>query len=260
MYACLLKQDKITLQKLTENRGIFDNFYRKLSTIYQLLTILKTTFIINNTNVLIYKTKLRIIKQKETNKKTKVQIKKLRRVDMKEIRLHGRGGQGVVKASQIVVKAAVAGNLYGQFIPFFGVERKGSPVFGYLRLSETEIRRKTQVYEPDVLVIMDDSLVELPETYAGLKDGALIVINSTKTNEELAVPANAGAVAKVDASGISERIIGRNIPNTAVLGAFVKAFGTVDKETLFQEIEKAFGAKNREAAEAAYDSVEIIQL
>ena len=66
---------------------------------------------------------------------------------MKEIRLHGRGGQGVVKASQMVVAAAVKGGLHGQFIPFFGVERKGSPVFGYLRLSETEIRRKTQIYE-----------------------------------------------------------------------------------------------------------------
>ena len=61
---------------------------------------------------------------------------------MKEIRLHGRGGQGVVKASQIVVKAAVEGGGYGQFIPFFGVERKGSPVFGYLRLDDKTIRRK----------------------------------------------------------------------------------------------------------------------
>ena len=78
---------------------------------------------------------------------------------MKEIRLHGRGGQGVVKASQIIVSAAVAGGRQGQFIPFFGVERKGSPVFGYLRLSDQEIRRKTQIYEPDMLVIMDDSLI-----------------------------------------------------------------------------------------------------
>ena len=98
---------------------------------------------------------------------------------MKEIRLHGRGGQGVVKASQIVVRAAVAGGKNGQFIPFFGVERKGSPVFGYLRISEEPIRRKMQVYEPEILVIMDDSLVGLPATYAGLKDGGIVVINST---------------------------------------------------------------------------------
>ena len=174
---------------------------------------------------------------------------------MKEIRLHGRGGQGVVKASQIVVKAAVAGNSHGQFIPFFGVERKGSPVFGYLRLSDHEIRRKMQVYEPDVLVIMDDTLVHMPETYAGLKAGGTIIINSTKSDAELQIPAQAGVVAKVDATGISEDLFGRNLPNTAVLGAFAKVVDLVDKELLFEEIEKAFGAKNREAAQLAYDQV-----
>lgn len=111
---------------------------------------------------------------------------------MKEIRLHGRGGQGVVKASHIVVKAAVGGGTYGQFIPFFGVERKGSPVFGFLRLSQMPIRRKTQIYRPDILMIFDDSLVGLPATYAGLKDGGMVIINSTKTPEELGVPAQAG--------------------------------------------------------------------
>ena len=171
---------------------------------------------------------------------------------MKEIRLHGRGGQGVVKASQIVVHAAVAGGKNGQFIPFFGVERKGSPVFGYLRISEEPIRRKMQVYEPEILVIMDDSLVGLPATYAGLKEGGIVVINSTKTIEELKVPSNAGEVALVDASGIAEELIGRNIPNTSMLGAFAKASGLVNKDVLFAEIEKAFGAVNRQAAERAY--------
>ena len=172
---------------------------------------------------------------------------------MKEIRLHGRGGQGVVKASQIVVRAAVAGNKFSQFIPFFGVERKGSAVFGYLRISDSEIRRKTQIYEPDVLVIMDDSLVSLPATFEGLKDGGIIVINSTKSDDELQIPSQAGPVAKVDATGISTKLFGRNIPNTAVLGAFVRATGLVDKDLLFAEIEKTFGADNRKAAETAYE-------
>lgn len=174
---------------------------------------------------------------------------------MKEIRLHGRGGQGVVKASQIVVKAAVAGGTQGQFIPFFGVERKGSPVFGYLRLSKEPIRRKMQVYEPEILIILDDSLVSLPATYEGLKEGGMVVINSTKTPEELGVPSQAGRVALVDATGISEELLGRNIPNTAMLGAFAKVSGLVDKELLFEEIEKAFGGVNREAAQRAYDQV-----
>lgn len=178
---------------------------------------------------------------------------------MKEIRLHGRGGQGVVKASQIVVRAAVAGGKNGQFIPFFGVERKGSPVFGYLRISEEPIRRKMQVYEPEILVIMDDSLVGLPATYAGLKDGGIVVINSTKSAEELQVPQQAGEVAIVDASGIAEELIGRNIPNTSMLGAFAKASGLVDKEVLFKEIETSFGTVNRQAAERAYEETVVMK-
>lgn len=178
---------------------------------------------------------------------------------MKEIRLHGRGGQGVVKASHITVAAAVKGGLHGQFIPFFGVERKGSPVFGYLRLSRDEIRRKTQIYEPDVLVIMDDTLVHLPQTYAGLKEGGTVLINSTKALEDLSVPECAGVVAEVDATGISEELFGKNLPNTAVLGAFAKTVGLVDRGLLFDEIESTFGAQNRKAAEMAFDSVKFLK-
>lgn len=176
---------------------------------------------------------------------------------MKEIRLHGRGGQGVVKASHIVVKAAVRGDAYGQFIPFFGVERKGSPVFGFLRLSDAPIRRKTQIYAPDILVIFDDTLVKLPATYAGLKAGGTVIVNSVKTAEELGVPAQAGEVAIVDATGISERLFGRNMPNTAMLGALARVTDLVDRETLFDEIAAAFGEQNRAAAQTAYDTVAV---
>ncbi len=179
---------------------------------------------------------------------------------MKEIRLHGRGGQGVVKASQILVKAAVAGKKHGQFIPFFGVERKGSPVFGYLRISNEPIRRKMQVYEPDSLVIMDDTLISLPTTYVGLKDGGSIIINSVKKIEDLHIPANAGEVTIVDATGISEEFLGRNIPNTAMLGAFAKASGLVDKDAVMEEIEKTFGEVNRRAAEKAYEQAVSVKL
>ena len=176
---------------------------------------------------------------------------------MKEIRLHGRGGQGVVKASHIVVKAAVGSGTHGQFIPFFGVERKGSPVFGFLRLSNEPIRRKTQVYEPDILIIFDDTLVKLPATYAGLREGGTVIINSTKTAEELGVPAQAGEIAIVDATGISEHLFGRNMPNTSMLGALAKVTDLVSKDALFDEIAAAFGEANRAAAQTAYDSVVI---
>ena len=176
---------------------------------------------------------------------------------MKEIRLHGRGGQGVVKASHIVVKAAVSGGSYGQFIPFFGVERKGSPVFGFLRLSNTPIRRKTQVYNPDILMIFDDSLVKLPATYAGLKEGGTVIINSVKSIEELGVPEQAGEIAIVNATGISEELFGLNMPNTSMLGALAKVTDLVNKDALFDEIAVAFGEPNRTAAQKAFDTVVI---
>lgn len=178
---------------------------------------------------------------------------------MKEIRLHGRGGQGVVKASHIVVKAAVSGGTYGQFIPFFGVERKGSPVFGFLRLSNTPIRRKTQIYSPDILMIFDDSLVKLPATYAGLKEGGTVIINSVKSIEELGVPEQAGEIAIVNATGISEELFGKNMPNTSMLGALARVTDLVDKDALFDEIAAAFGEPNRTAAQKAFDTVVITE-
>jgi 2-oxoacid:acceptor oxidoreductase gamma subunit (pyruvate/2-ketoisovalerate family) len=176
---------------------------------------------------------------------------------MKEIRLHGRGGQGVVKASHIVVKAAISGGTYGQFIPFFSVERKGSPVFGFLRLSNTPIRRKTQIYNPDILMIFDDSMVKLPATYAGLKAGGTVIINSVKPIEALGIPEQAGEIAIVNATGISEELFGSNMPNTSMLGALAKVTDLVSKDALFDEIAAAFGEKNRTAAQMAFDSVVI---
>ena len=177
---------------------------------------------------------------------------------MQEIRLHGRGGQGLVKASHLVVRTAVETGHYGQFIPFFGVERKGSPVFGFRRLSEEPIRRKTQVYTPDVLVILDDTLLHLPATCAGLRPGGTIIINTAHGRDRLRLPEQAGTVAAVDATAISMELIGRNIPNTAMLGALAKVTGLVDRDALFENVAQEFGESNRAAAERAYGSVRMI--
>ena len=140
---------------------------------------------------------------------------------MKEIRMHGRGGQGVVKSAQVIVKAVVNTGGYAHFIPFFGVERKGSPVFGFLRVDDREIRQKCQVYEPEVLLIYDDTLLGLPGTFSGMKEGCAVLINTRRGLDELGLAdtlSKASLVATVDASGIAMREIGRNIPNTAMLG------------------------------------------
>lgn len=178
---------------------------------------------------------------------------------MKEIRMHGRGGQGVVKSAQVIVKSVVNTGGYSHFIPFFGVERKGSPVFGFLRIDDKDIRVKCQVYEPEVLLVYDDTLLPMPTTFAGMRDGCIVIINTTKPLSELNIPANAGVVALVDASGIAIKEVGRNIPNSAILGAFAKVAKLVDWDALQKEIEATFGAKNVNAAKAAYDSVKIVK-
>lgn len=177
---------------------------------------------------------------------------------MKEIRLHGRGGQGVVKSAQTVVQTVVDTGAYAHFIPFFGVERKGSPVFGFLRINDKDIRIKTQVYNPDVLIILDDSLVAMDQTFMGLKEDGIVIINTTKNLKELGIHSEIKNVYTVDASKIALENIKLNIPNTAILGAFAKATNLVDWPELQEHIKTNFGEANRLAAIAAYDQVQLI--
>lgn len=177
---------------------------------------------------------------------------------MKEIRLHGRGGQGVVKSAQIIVETVVQTGAYAHFIPFFGVERKGSPVFGYLRISDEDIRFKCQVYEPEVLMILDDTLLNMPKTFAGLKSNSIVIINTTKSISELDLPDNAGKIYTVNATKIALENIKKTIPNTAMLGAFAKSTGLVEWDVLQDNIKSTFGEANRIAATVAYDQVKCI--
>lgn len=178
---------------------------------------------------------------------------------MKEIRMHGRGGQGVVKSAQVIVKAVVNGGGYAHFIPFFGVERKGSPVFGFLRIDDSDIRLKCQVYEPEVLLIYDDSLLAMPSTFEGMREGCTVIINTTADISTMNIPAHAGVVAFVDASGIALNEIGRNIPNTSMLGAFAKITEIVNWEGMQKEIQATFGDKNLKAAQVAYEAVKVVR-
>jgi 2-oxoacid:acceptor oxidoreductase gamma subunit (pyruvate/2-ketoisovalerate family) len=177
---------------------------------------------------------------------------------MKEIRLHGRGGQGVVKSAQTIVETIVDNGYYAHFIPFFGVERRGSPVFGFLRIDDKDIRIKTQVYEPEVLIIMDDSLLAMKQTFQGLREGGIVIINTNKSFDELNIPNEAGCVYTVDATKIALETIKRNIPNTAMLGAFAKATELVDWPSLQKHIKANFGEANLAAATKAYDQVQRI--
>jgi len=173
---------------------------------------------------------------------------------MKEIRLHGRGGQGVVKGSQILVKSLVIEGKYAHFIPYFGVERKGSPVFGFIRLDEKNyIRTKSQVYEPDSILIFDDTLIDIVPVFDGFRDNGFLSINTTKKLEDLNLPKSYQKVGLVDATGITLKKVNRNIPNSAMLACFAKTTQWCDFNILIDCIEGLFGRENRDIAIEAYD-------
>lgn len=181
---------------------------------------------------------------------------------MKEICFFGRGGQGVVKSAQVIVQSVVEEGLYAHFIPSFGVERKGSPVYGFLRSDDKDIRLKCKVYNPDAVVIYDDSLMSLPATFSGLKDGAAVLINTTKSLDQLydmGLPKIAGHVFAVDATHIAIETIKLDIPNTVMLGAYGKAIGGMSFETLKKNVGKTFGEANAAAAQAGYDAVRLLK-
>jgi len=178
---------------------------------------------------------------------------------MRELRFHGKGGQGVVKSAQLIVQTVVDEGFYAHFIPSFGVERKGSPVHGFLRLDNKDIRLKSQVYKPEAIVIFDDSLLKLPATLSGLQVDGTVIINTNKALEELSLPEAAAYVYTVDATNIALDKIKADIPNTVMLGAYAKVIGDVDWVALQENITNAFGEINKDAAKAGYDTVKCIK-
>ncbi len=170
-----------------------------------------------------------------------------------EIRLHGRGGHGVVKAAEIVVRAAVCARRYGVSIPFFGFERQGAPVIAFVRLADRPIRPKTRVYAPECLIVMDHPLLEIPDIFDGLVRGGTVLVNTSLPPDALRLPEQVGTVGTVDATAIAVATLGRNVPNTTMLGAFCAVTGAVDLDPLKRCIADAFGEQNALAAQKGHD-------
>lgn len=172
---------------------------------------------------------------------------------MLEIRFHGRGGQGVVTAARLLAEAAFLEGKYCQAFPFFGAERRGAPVVAFARIDNKPIRVRTQVYEPNHVVVLDPTLPEAVNVVAGLKRGGLAVINAKKTPEGI----KSAKVALTDATAIAIETLGVPITNTAMLGALAKATEVVSLDSLVKSIERHFkgklAEKNVAAIKAAYD-------
>ena len=179
---------------------------------------------------------------------------------MKEIRIHGRGGMGSVKAAEALVYAAVMEGKYGNSIPFFGFERQGAPVTAFVRISEEPIRPKNRVYHPDILIVLDSTIMNAVNVFDGVKESSVLVLNSSHPAVEIEVPAQIKTVAVADATAIAQEVIGKPITNTVMLGAFLKATGLVSLTEVGKKVAELWGEKNREALQRGYDAVEIKEL
>jgi 2-oxoacid:acceptor oxidoreductase gamma subunit (pyruvate/2-ketoisovalerate family) len=182
---------------------------------------------------------------------------------MVEIRFHGRGGQGAVKASDILAIAAFAEGKQVQAFPFFGVERRGAPVTAFTRISDEEIRIHSYIYEPDVLVVLDPTLIGAVPLTDGLKPGGKIVINSGRKPEEFSFPeADRPHVFTVDCSSIAlKHKLGSPaspIVNTAILGAVARATGLVSLESISNAIRERIPQHPEANAAAARETYELL--
>jgi pyruvate ferredoxin oxidoreductase gamma subunit len=172
---------------------------------------------------------------------------------MKEIRIHGRGGQGSVTAV-----AAFADGRFSQAFPAFGVERRGAPVQAFTRISDEPIRLRSQVYEPDYVIVQDPTLIEVIDVASGIKDEGIILINSEFSPDTFELDTKAKIIT-VDATKIALDIIGRPIVNTVLLGAFAGATGELRPESIENAVKERFpgkvGEKNAEAIQKAYEII-----
>ncbi len=178
---------------------------------------------------------------------------------MKEIRLHGRGGMGTVKAAEILVYASVMEGNYGNSIPFFGFERQGAPVTSFVRLDDKPIRPKNQVYNPDAVIVLDPTIMNAVDVFEGMTGSGVLVLNTAIPPEDLDIPDNVKTVATVDATKISLELLGRPITNTIMLGAFVKATDWVRLEAVSERSGDLFGEKNIEAVRAGYEQTAVVK-
>lgn len=180
---------------------------------------------------------------------------------MIEVRVHGRGGQGGVTSAEMLAIAAINEGKFAQAFPSFGPERRGAPVIAFARVSESKIRNRTKVYAPDVVLVLDPSVLSIVNVEEGLKPDGMLIINSAKSLAELRRAYGfKTSLARVDATRIAMEELGLPITNTTMLGAAVKANPLVPVEALVGPLENRFGriaARNIKAMRRAYEETEI---
>jgi len=177
-----------------------------------------------------------------------------------EVRFHGRGGQGAWTASLLLAQAGLKEERYIQSFPTFGPERAGAPITAYTRISDEPIRLHSSVYEPDVVVVLDPTLLG-PAVSVGVKPDTKLAVNTSQTPAEVREMLGIGEVETwvLDATSLALKVLGRPITNTAMLGAIVKATGIVKLDSLLAAVQERFSGRigdlNVKLIETAYDEV-----
>ncbi len=180
---------------------------------------------------------------------------------MFEVRIHGRGGQGVVTAAEMLSVAAFLEGKHAQAFPSFGSERMGAPVVAFCRIADTEIRLREPIQEPDALIVQDPTLFKALDVTEGLKSSGYLIVNTARSFAEMHLDAIVARLPKghaltAPATEIALKYINRPAPNTALLGAFAAEVGVVSLDSVLEAIRRAFpgkvGEANVEAAKAAH--------
>lgn len=179
-----------------------------------------------------------------------------------EIRWHGRGGQGAKTASLLLADAAFNTGKYIQGFPEYGPERMGAPITAYNRISTTPITIHSNIYEPDYVVVVDDTLLESVDVTAGLKKSGAIVINTTKEAEYLkkVLKGYEGSIYCIDARKVSMETLGKYFPNTPMLAAIVKVSGIMTEEDFLKDMEGSFKHKFAKKPEVIEGNMKAISM
>ena len=182
--------------------------------------------------------------------------------DLIEIRWHGRGGQGAKTASLLLADAAFNTGKYIQGFPEYGPERMGAPITAYNRISNNPITVHSNIYEPDYVVVVDDTLLESVDVTAGLKEKGAIVINTTKSPEYIKsmLKGYSGGVYTIDARKISMETLGKYFPNTPMLAAIVKVTGIMNDEDFIKDMEGSFKHKFAKKPEVIDGNMKAIEM
>ncbi|MFC1678193.1 2-oxoacid:acceptor oxidoreductase family protein [Patescibacteria group bacterium] len=165
---------------------------------------------------------------------------------MHQIRIHGRGGQGVVTAAELIAISAFNNGWQAQAFPSFGVERTGAPIEAFARLDKKPIRTREHVYEPNYLIIQDSTLLSTVDVAKGCDDRTIVIINTSQPKEKIDLKLPKKNIYPIDATKIALEEIGKNIVNTVILGTFAKVSGLISLEAIEQAIEQKFAQKGKE--------------